>query len=55
VDEADLRAPVERVHFAGEYAAGAWSALMEGALRTGRSAAAEICEMRVASPSGALS
>jgi monoamine oxidase len=55
VDDADLRAPVERLHFAGEYAAGAWSALMEGALRTGRSAAAEICEMRVASPSGALS
>jgi monoamine oxidase len=51
VDEAKLRAPVERLHFAGEYAAGAWSALMEGALRTGLSAAAEICEMRV----GALS
>jgi monoamine oxidase len=55
VDEVQLQAPVERVHFAGEYAAGAWSGLMEGALRTGRRAANEICEARVAHPSSAVS
>jgi monoamine oxidase len=49
VDEADLEAPVDGVHFAGEYAAGEWSGLMEGALRSGCRAAAEVArEVRVA-------
>jgi monoamine oxidase len=42
VDEADLEAPVDRLHFAGEWAAGGLSGLMEGALRSGFRAAAEI-------------
>lgn len=42
VDDARLEAPVGRLHFAGEYAAGQWSGLMEGALRSGRRAAAEL-------------
>lgn len=42
VDEAQLEAPVDRLHFAGEWAAGEWSGLMEGALRSGARAAAEI-------------
>jgi monoamine oxidase len=37
-----LEAPVGRLHFAGEYAGGAWSGLMEGALRTGFRVAAEV-------------
>jgi monoamine oxidase len=35
-------APVGRVHFAGEHTAGAWSGLMEGALRSGVRAADEV-------------
>jgi monoamine oxidase len=42
VDETLLEAPVERLHFAGEWAAGQWSALMEGALRSGARAATEV-------------
>jgi monoamine oxidase len=41
-DEERLEAPVGRMHFAGEYAAGEWSGLMEGALRSGLRAAAEL-------------
>ena len=46
IDEAQLEAPVDGLHFAGEYAAGAWSGLMEGALRSGARAAAEIANTR---------
>jgi monoamine oxidase len=53
VDDAHLRASVDGVHFAGEYAAGPWSGLMEGALRSGLEAATEICAARAGS--GALS
>lgn len=42
VDESQLEDPVDGLHFAGEYAAGQFSALMEGALRSGQRAAAEI-------------
>ena len=41
-DDEVLRRPVGRVHFAGEHTAGDWAGLMEGALRSGRRAAAEI-------------
>jgi monoamine oxidase len=41
-DEDLLAAPVGRVHFAGEHTAGAWSGLMEGALRSGERAAREV-------------
>jgi monoamine oxidase len=34
------------VHFAGEHTAGEWSALMEGALRSGERAAAEVLRER---------
>src|SRR5258705_97114 len=37
-----ISAPVGRVHFAGEHTAGAWSGLMEGALRSGVRAAGEV-------------
>ena len=37
-----LSRPVGAVHFAGEHTAGAWSGLMEGALRSGERAAEEI-------------
>ena len=42
VDDSRLEAPVDSLHFAGEYCAGPFSGLMEGALRSGRRAAAEI-------------
>jgi monoamine oxidase len=42
VDEARLEAPVDGLHFAGEYAADQLSGLMEGALRSGSRAATEI-------------
>jgi monoamine oxidase len=42
MDDATLAAPVGRLHFAGEHTAGEWHALMEGALRSGYRAAAEI-------------
>jgi len=41
-DNDRLAAPVGALHFAGEHTAGAWSALMEGALRSGLRAAAEV-------------
>jgi monoamine oxidase len=37
-----IGAPVGRVHFTGEHTAGAWSGLMEGALRSGVRAADEV-------------
>jgi monoamine oxidase len=46
VDESRLEAPVDGLHFAGEYAAGPFSGLMEGALRSGLRAAAEIRHAR---------
>jgi monoamine oxidase len=46
VDESQLEAPVDGLHFAGEYAAGSFSGLMEGALRSGFRAAADICRAR---------
>jgi monoamine oxidase len=42
MDGAALAAPCGLVHFAGEHTAGEWHALMEGALRSGYRAAAEI-------------
>ena len=41
-DDDRLAAPVGTIHFAGEHTAGAWSGLMEGALRSGLRAAAEV-------------
>ena len=41
-DDGVLAAPVGTLHFAGEHTAGAWSGLMEGALRSGLRAAAEV-------------
>jgi monoamine oxidase len=41
-DDELIAAPFGRVHFAGEYTAGAWAGLMEGALRSGARAAAEV-------------
>jgi monoamine oxidase len=50
MDDATLAAPVGRLHFAGEHTAGSWHALMEGALRSGYRAAAEILGVGAASP-----
>jgi monoamine oxidase len=41
-DDEAMRRPVGAIHFAGEHTAGEWSALMEGALRSGERAAAEV-------------
>jgi monoamine oxidase len=41
-DDQLIAAPEGRVHFAGEHAAGAWTGLMEGALRSGARAADEV-------------
>jgi monoamine oxidase len=41
-DDELLAAAAGLVHFAGEHTAGAWAGLMEGALRSGRRAAAEL-------------
>jgi monoamine oxidase len=41
-DDELIAAPFGRVHFAGEHTAGAWAGLMEGALRSGARAAAEV-------------
>ena len=41
-DAALLATPVAALHFAGEHTAGDWAGLMEGALRSGKRAAAEI-------------
>jgi monoamine oxidase len=40
-----LARPVGPLHFAGEHTAGPWSGLMEGALRSGQRAAAELLEL----------
>ncbi len=45
-DNHDLVRPVGRLHFAGEHTAGEWSALMEGALRSGERAASEVLRER---------
>lgn len=45
-DVAAMQRPVGRLHFAGEHTAGEWSALMEGALRSGERAASEILAER---------
>ena len=41
-DDELIAAPLGRVHIAGEHTAGAWSGLMEGALRSGVRAADEV-------------
>ncbi len=41
-DDELIAAPLGRVHIAGEHTAGAWSGLMEGALRSGARAASEV-------------
>jgi len=41
-DDRIIRAPIGRVHIAGEHTAGEWSGLMEGALRSGLRAADEV-------------
>jgi monoamine oxidase len=41
-DDELIAAPAGRVHFAGEHTAGAWTGLMEGALRSGARAADEV-------------
>ena len=41
-DEELIRAPIGRVHLAGEHTAGEWAGLMEGALRSGIRAADEV-------------
>jgi monoamine oxidase len=41
-DDELIAAPLGRVHFAGEHTAGAWAGLMEGALRSGARAGAEV-------------
>jgi monoamine oxidase len=41
-DDQLIAAPLGRVHIAGEHTAGAWSGLMEGALRSGLRAAGEV-------------
>lgn len=41
-DSADAGRPFGRVHVAGEHTAGDWAGLMEGALRSGQRAAAEV-------------
>ena len=50
MDDAALAAPVGRLHFAGEHTAGEWHALMEGALRSGLRAAAEVLDPNRARP-----
>jgi monoamine oxidase len=46
-DDPELLArPVGPLHFAGEHTAGPWAGLMEGALRSGHRAAAELLERR---------
>jgi monoamine oxidase len=46
-DDQLLARPVGPLHFAGEHTAGAWAGLMEGALRSGERAAAELLEAPV--------
>jgi len=47
-DAEPLTRPVGPLHFAGEHTAGPWAGLMEGALRSGARAAAELLAARVA-------
>jgi monoamine oxidase len=47
-----LAAPAGALHFAGEHTAGDWSGLMEGALRSGARAAAEVIARSPAGTSG---
>jgi len=47
-DAEPLARPVGPLHFAGEHTAGPWAGLMEGALRSGARAAAELLAARVA-------
>ncbi|MBS1879236.1 MAG: FAD-dependent oxidoreductase [Actinobacteria bacterium] len=42
IRDAELAQPIGPLHFAGEHTAGAWHGLMEGALRSGRRAAAQV-------------
>ena len=49
-DLAVLARPSGRVVFAGEHTAGDWAGLMEGALRSGRRAAAEVTSLGAVSP-----
>ena len=49
LDDEALARPVGAVAFAGEHTAGAWHALMEGALRSGLRAASEVSERLAAS------
>jgi monoamine oxidase len=46
-DAEPLARPVGPLHFAGEHTAGPWAGLMEGALRSGARAAAELLAARV--------
>jgi monoamine oxidase len=48
LDDDALALPVCPIAFAGEYTAGSWHALMEGALRTGLRAASEVEELLAA-------
>jgi monoamine oxidase len=48
LDDDALALPVGPIAFAGEYTAGSWHALMEGALRTGLRAASEVEELLAA-------
>ena len=48
-DEEMSRA-VGPLHFAGEHTAGEWAGLMEGALRSGRRAAEEVCAQGESAP-----
>jgi monoamine oxidase len=45
-DAEPLARPVGPLHFAGEHTAGSWAGLMEGALRSGARAAAELLTAR---------
>jgi monoamine oxidase len=47
-DEELLQRPVSSLYFAGEHTAGDWAGLMEGALRSGERAAAEVNARRAA-------
>src|SRR6185437_15709191 len=46
----ELAEPAGRIAFAGEHTAGEWHALMEGALRSGERAAADVRRMLATGP-----
>jgi monoamine oxidase len=46
IRDEDLARPLGPLHFAGEHTAGEWHGLMEGALRSGRRAAAQVLASR---------